>query len=71
MLFFESTLAYLGPSVSAHVTASGRNPFTIHTYEQGVASLLANTVGPYDHRLTLPAGPAFISVTAASRAKLA
>lgn len=61
----DTVLSYLGPAVSAHVTASGGTPFTIHTYDRGVASLLANTVGPYDARVPLPAGPAFISVTAA------
>jgi hypothetical protein len=61
----DTVLSYAGPAVSAHITASGRTPFTIHIYENGTASLVTHTFGPYDGHVTLPTGPAFISVTAA------
>jgi hypothetical protein len=60
----DTVLSYRGPAVAAHVVSSGATPFTIHTYEKGVAALVVNTIGPYDARITLPKGPAFISVTA-------
>ena len=51
----DAVLAYRGPAVTAHVTASGTTPFTIHTYDRGVAALVTNTHGPYDARVPLPA----------------
>ena len=60
----DTVLSYRGPAVQARVTASGRTPFTIHTYERGASALAVNVVGPYDARITLPAGPVFVSVTA-------
>jgi hypothetical protein len=59
----DAVLSYAGPAVTAHVTASAATPFTIRTFERGATSVLAATIGPYDARITLPEGPAFVSVT--------
>jgi hypothetical protein len=61
----DAVLAYTGPAVTAHVVAGGASPFVISTYTGGEYIEVVRTVGPYDSRISLPAGPAFISVTAA------
>lgn len=61
----DVVLSYRGPKVSAHVIYAGTSAFSISTFAHGAVSMLVSTAGPYDGRITLPAGPAFISVTAA------
>ena len=62
----DAVLAYdTGPKVRAHVIYPGTGAFSISTYAHGLVSMLERTVGPYDGYVTLPAAPAFISVTAA------
>ena len=53
-----------GPATSAEVSYPGKSTFTIETFAGGVVNVLTNAVGPYDRQIALPAGPAFISVTA-------
>ena len=60
----DAVLAYKGPEVEAHVIYRGAAGFTVATYAGGVVTMLVSTVGPYDGKITLPAGPAFVSVTA-------
>ena len=61
----DAVLAYKGPETTAHVIYPGTSAFAISTYAGGTYSVLARAVGPYDRQITLPAGPAFVSVTAA------
>jgi hypothetical protein len=60
----DAVLSYKGPAVTAHVIYPGTSAFEVSTYAGGAVTHLAAAVGPYDRRITLPAGPAFISVTA-------
>src|SRR3954451_13393597 len=60
----DAVLAYRGPETPAHVIYPGTSPFAISIYANGQVSRLAGAVGPYDRKIALPAGPAFISVTA-------
>ena len=60
----DAVLSYRGPQTPAHVIYPGTSPFAISTYANGQVTRLASAVGPYDRKITLPAGPAFISVTA-------
>jgi hypothetical protein len=61
----DAVLSYTGPPVPTAVSYPGTSTFTIQTYAHGAVDVLTNAVGPYDRLITLPAGPAFISVTAA------
>lgn len=61
----DAVLSYTGPQVPAVVTYPGTSTFTIQTFAKGIVNVLTDAVGPYQRRITLPAGPAFISVTAA------
>jgi hypothetical protein len=61
----DAVLAYRGPQVKAHISYPGTSEFSVSTYAHGAVTMLVSTVGPYDSRIMLPAGPAFISVTAA------
>jgi len=64
----DAVLSYTGPQVAAAVSYSGSSTFTIQTFcscAHGVVDVLTNAVGPYQRQITLPPGPAFISVTAA------
>jgi hypothetical protein len=61
----DALLLYKGPSVAAHVTYPGITDFIVHAFDNGAESVLVSELGPVDRQITLPAGPAFISVTAA------
>jgi hypothetical protein len=61
----DAVLAYKGAKVGAHVISPGTSGFSISTFANGNTTMVAGAVGPYDGRITLPAGPALISVTAA------
>ena len=61
----DAVLSYTGPKAGAEVIYPGTSTFTIETFANGTVDVLANAVGPYRRRIALPAGPAFISVTAA------
>jgi hypothetical protein len=64
----DAVMSYTGRPVPALVDYPGTSTFTIQTFcscAHGVVDVLANAVGPYQRLITLPAGPAFISVTAA------
>ena len=61
----DAVLVYRGPGVKAHITYPGTSGFAIATYAHGAVTMLVSTVGPYHADIQLPAGPAFISVTAA------
>ena len=60
----DVVLSYTGPTVRALVNYPGTATFTLQTYAGGVVKVLSNAVGPYRRQIVLPAGPAFISVTA-------
>ncbi len=60
----DTVLAYTGPAVNAHVVAASASPLVIAAYTGGEYTELVRTVGPFDGKVGLPAGPAFISVTA-------
>ena len=60
----DAVLSYTGPAVSAHVIYPATSAFQVSAFANGAVSILVRTVGPYDGRIRLPAGPAFISVTA-------
>jgi hypothetical protein len=60
----DAVLAYTGPAVAARVTFDGTSAFRVDTYSRGRLTILVRAVGPYAGKIALPAGPAFISVTA-------
>jgi hypothetical protein len=61
----DAVLAYTGPAVAARFSFLGRSPFRVDTYSRGQATILVRAVGPYEGDIALPAGSAFVSVTAA------
>jgi len=60
----DAVLGYTGPKVTAHVNYPGTSELLISAFANGAVHILVHTVGPYDGRIQIPAGPAFISVTA-------
>lgn len=60
----DAVLGYTGPQVTAHVTYPGTSALQVSAFANGAVKILVRTAGPYDGRIELPAGPAFISVTA-------
>jgi len=60
----DAVLSYTGPSARAQVSYPGTSTFTIETFAGGTVNVLASAVGPYHRSIALPAGPAFVSVTA-------
>jgi hypothetical protein len=60
----DAVLSYRGPETTAHIIYPGTSPFAISVFANGAITHLASTVGPYDKKITLPAGPAFVTVTA-------
>ena len=61
----DGVWAYSGPAVQARVSYAGTSTFTLETFTNGVLKVLASGKGPYERNVQLPAGPAFVSVTAA------
>jgi len=61
----DAVVSYTGPQVTAVVDDPGTSTFTVETFAHGVVDVLTDAVGPFQRQITLPAGPAFISVTAA------
>jgi hypothetical protein len=61
----DAVLGYTGPAVSARFSFLGASPFRVDTYSRGRVTILLSAVGPYEGDIALPAGPAFVSVTAA------
>jgi hypothetical protein len=61
----DAVLAYTGPAAAARFSFLGTSPFRVDTYSRGRVTILVSAVGPYVGAIALPAGPAFVSVTAA------
>lgn len=61
----DAVLSYRGPATSAHFSYPGTSELTVSTFGGGRVTMLVKTVGPLDGPIALPAGPAFVSVTAA------
>jgi hypothetical protein len=60
----DAVLAYTGPPRTARFSFAGSAPFRVDTYSRGQVTIVARAVGPHEGDIALPAGPAFVSVTA-------
>ena len=60
----DAVLSYTGGSVGARVACSGTGNFTVAAYARHVLAVLAATACPFTGSVRLPAGPAFVYVTA-------
>jgi hypothetical protein len=63
----DAVLAYTGVAAAAPVSYRGTSTLRIDTYSRGQLAILVRAVGPYEGDIALPAGPAFVSVTAAGK----
>ena len=61
----DAVLSYRGPATSARMIYANTSELAVSTFGGGVVTMLVKTVGPFTGSIALPAGPAFISVTAA------
>ena len=59
----DAVLSYTGQGATMHLTYGERDKLIVNVYENGGVIPLVNTTGPYDGRISLVAGPAFIAVT--------
>ena len=59
----DTVLSYRGPGATVHLMYRGRARLIVSVYESGGLIPLVNTNGPFDGRVSLIAGPAFITVT--------
>jgi hypothetical protein len=60
----DAVLAYTGPKADKRVTHSGRSRFILRIYSDEGPHVLVDDTAPRTETTTLPAGPAFVSVTA-------
>jgi len=63
----DTVLSYRGRGATAHVTYQGKARLIVNVYENGGVIPLVDTKGPYDGRISLVAGPAFITVTTSGK----
>ena len=61
----DAVMVYKGPAVTTHLRYAGTAAFIVDVFDNGAQRVLVRTIGPYDGSVALPAGPGFVSVTAA------